>query len=190
MEDFPFAFEILIVDDGSHDKTAEQARTTSARVVQHRQNRGYGEALKTGIRHAKYERIAIIDADGSYPAVGDPASGRAPGRRRDGGGGADRRERRDSPDPSPGQASVDVAGQLPDWRQDPRPELGAAPVPPRARHRVLRPAAVEVLVHHHHHPGRARTVATWWSTSRSTTTPGLASRRSGRSRTRSTSSCW
>ena len=36
-------------------------------MVQHRQNRGYGEALKTGIRHAKYERIAIIDADGSYP---------------------------------------------------------------------------------------------------------------------------
>src|SRR4051812_7543415 len=56
MEEFPFAFEILIVDDGSRDKTAEQARTTNARVIQHRQNRGYGEALKTGIRHAKYER--------------------------------------------------------------------------------------------------------------------------------------
>src|SRR3954469_18432474 len=68
MEDFPFTFEILIVDDGSRDKTAEQARTTGARVVQHRQNRGYGEALKTGIRHAQFERIAIIDADGSYPA--------------------------------------------------------------------------------------------------------------------------
>jgi glycosyltransferase involved in cell wall biosynthesis len=38
------------------------------RVVQHRQNRGYGEALKTGIRHSRFERIAIIDADGSYPA--------------------------------------------------------------------------------------------------------------------------
>jgi len=68
MEEFEFPFEILIVDDGSRDKTAEQARTTGARVVQHRQNRGYGEALKTGIRHAQYERIAIIDADGSYPA--------------------------------------------------------------------------------------------------------------------------
>jgi glycosyltransferase involved in cell wall biosynthesis len=67
MEEFPFDFEILVVDDGSRDRTAEEARTTGVRVVQHRQNRGYGEALKTGIRHAKFEHIAIIDADGSYP---------------------------------------------------------------------------------------------------------------------------
>lgn len=67
MDGFPYEFEILVVDDGSRDRTAEEARTTGVRVVQHRQNRGYGEALKTGIRHAKYERIAIIDADGSYP---------------------------------------------------------------------------------------------------------------------------
>ena len=67
MSDFPYEFEILVVDDGSKDRTAEQARTTGVRVVQHRQNRGYGEALKTGIRHARFDRIAIIDADGSYP---------------------------------------------------------------------------------------------------------------------------
>jgi glycosyltransferase involved in cell wall biosynthesis len=64
---FPYEFEILVVDDGSKDRTAEQARATGVRVVQHRQNRGYGEALKTGIRHARFECIAIIDADGSYP---------------------------------------------------------------------------------------------------------------------------
>jgi glycosyltransferase involved in cell wall biosynthesis len=68
MESFPHEFEIVIVDDGSADRTGEEARATGARVIQHRQNRGYGEALKTGIRHAAYERIAIIDADGSYPA--------------------------------------------------------------------------------------------------------------------------
>jgi glycosyltransferase involved in cell wall biosynthesis len=68
MRSFPYEYEIVIVDDGSADRTGEQARATGARVIQHRQNRGYGEALKTGIRHATYERIAIIDADGSYPA--------------------------------------------------------------------------------------------------------------------------
>jgi glycosyltransferase involved in cell wall biosynthesis len=67
MTAFPYEFEILVVDDGSKDQTAEEARATGVRVVQHRQNRGYGEALKTGIRHARFERIAIIDADGSYP---------------------------------------------------------------------------------------------------------------------------
>jgi glycosyltransferase involved in cell wall biosynthesis len=67
MSGFPYEFEILVVDDGSKDRTAEEARATGVRVVQHRQNRGYGEALKTGIRHARFERIAIIDADGSYP---------------------------------------------------------------------------------------------------------------------------
>ena len=60
--------EILVVDDGSRDKTAERARATGVRVLSHPQNRGYGEALKTGIRHADFDRIAIIDADGSYPA--------------------------------------------------------------------------------------------------------------------------
>src|SRR4029078_11059594 len=79
MDGFQFPFEILIVDDGSREKTCEMARTTSAQVVQHRQNRGYGEALKTGIRHAKYERIAIIDADGSYPASEIPRLAALPG---------------------------------------------------------------------------------------------------------------
>jgi len=68
MDAFPDEWEILVVDDGSADRTAEMARETGVRVVEHRQNRGYGEALKTGIRHARFERIAIIDADGSYPA--------------------------------------------------------------------------------------------------------------------------
>lgn len=61
-------YEVLVVDDGSADGTFAAAETAGARVLQHEANRGYGEALKTGIRHAAYERIAIIDADGSYPA--------------------------------------------------------------------------------------------------------------------------
>src|SRR4051812_43694441 len=58
-------YEILVVDDGSADRTADLARQAGARVIQHPGNRGYGEALKTGIRHAEHEWIAIIDADGS-----------------------------------------------------------------------------------------------------------------------------
>ncbi len=61
-------YEILVIDDGSRDRTAELAERAGARVHRHRGNRGYGEALKTGIRHAQFESIAIIDADGSYPA--------------------------------------------------------------------------------------------------------------------------
>ncbi|MCC7104429.1 MAG: glycosyltransferase family 2 protein [Chloroflexi bacterium] len=61
-------YEVLVVDDGSADATAVVAESAGARVIPHDSNRGYGEALKTGIRFAEYERIAIIDADGSYPA--------------------------------------------------------------------------------------------------------------------------
>ena len=75
MDAFDGDYEILVVDDGSADQTAEAARATGVRVVEHGQNRGYGEALKTGIRHAGFERIAIIDADGSYPAAEIPRLG-------------------------------------------------------------------------------------------------------------------
>src|ERR671939_571357 len=61
-------YEVLVVDDGSADRTAELAERIGARVLRHGGNRGYGEALKTGIRHATHEWVAIIDADGSYPA--------------------------------------------------------------------------------------------------------------------------
>lgn len=60
--------EIIIVDDGSQDETAAIARRCpGATVLQHRHNRGYGAALKTGIRHARHSLICITDADGTYP---------------------------------------------------------------------------------------------------------------------------
>jgi glycosyltransferase involved in cell wall biosynthesis len=60
--------EVLVIDDGSSDGTAQSARRAGARVIQHRTNRGYGAALKTGISSATYDVVAITDADGTYPA--------------------------------------------------------------------------------------------------------------------------
>ena len=60
--------ELLIVDDGSTDRTGELAREAGAEVLTQPVNRGYGAALKAGIRRAKHDRIVITDADGTYPA--------------------------------------------------------------------------------------------------------------------------
>jgi glycosyltransferase involved in cell wall biosynthesis len=60
--------ELLVVDDGSNDATASVARREGAVVISHPQNLGYGQSLKTGILHARHERIAMTDADGTYPA--------------------------------------------------------------------------------------------------------------------------
>ena len=62
-----YKYEIIIVDDGSTDKTKEKVSSTNARLIEHQQNRGYGAALKTGIKASIYDQIAIIDADGTYP---------------------------------------------------------------------------------------------------------------------------
>jgi glycosyltransferase involved in cell wall biosynthesis len=59
--------EIVVIDDGSTDGTAQAARETGVRLLAHPANAGYGRSLKTGLRDATHEWIAITDADGSYP---------------------------------------------------------------------------------------------------------------------------
>jgi Glycosyl transferase family 2 len=64
---------VLVVDDGSRDKTATVAREAGAEVLSHPVNRGYGEALRTGYQYALAsgcERLIQMDADGQH----DPAS--------------------------------------------------------------------------------------------------------------------
>jgi len=58
--------EIIVVDDGSRDGTAEAAAAAGARVVRHPYNKGNGAAVKTGIRNAAGNYILITDADGQH----------------------------------------------------------------------------------------------------------------------------
>lgn len=64
-------WEIIVVNDGSKDRTKEIAERLSSedkriRVVSHKENRGYGAALKTGFENAKYPWVAFIDSDGQF----------------------------------------------------------------------------------------------------------------------------
>lgn len=60
--------EIVVVDDGSKDGTAQIAATLPGVVLlRHPRTRGYGAALKTGFCHARGQLLAFLDADGTYP---------------------------------------------------------------------------------------------------------------------------
>ena len=72
LEIAPNTLEAIIVDDGSNDggqAIIDHLAASHAwlKVVRHEKNRGYGAALKSGIRRATGEFIVITDADGTYP---------------------------------------------------------------------------------------------------------------------------
>ncbi len=64
-------FEVIIVNDGSGDETKEvisylKKHYKYLRVVEHKKNRGYGGAIQSGFKHARYEWVFYTDADGQY----------------------------------------------------------------------------------------------------------------------------
>lgn len=66
--------EVIVVDDGSRDRTAELlSGVPEVRVIRHGENRGYGAALKSGMTAAHGDLIAFLDADGTYPPESFPA---------------------------------------------------------------------------------------------------------------------
>ena len=61
------SYEVVVVDDGSTDDTAEVAERHRVRLIRHPSNRGKGVAIRTGIAEAQGENVVIMDADATYP---------------------------------------------------------------------------------------------------------------------------
>ena len=60
---------VLVIDDGSNDGTTQRARDAGAEVIVHKQNRGKGEAIKTGLRHCLAREVTwviLLDSDGQH----------------------------------------------------------------------------------------------------------------------------
>jgi glycosyltransferase involved in cell wall biosynthesis len=61
-------YEVIVVDDGSGDNTGGEVMKTSARLIRHPRNRGYGASLKTGTVAARGEIVVFYDADNQFEA--------------------------------------------------------------------------------------------------------------------------
>lgn len=64
-------WELLVINDGSKDKTAEvvkglEKKYPGVKLINHEKNQGYGRALKTGFKEAKYPWVAFVDSDGQF----------------------------------------------------------------------------------------------------------------------------
>jgi len=61
-------YEIIVVNDGSTDKTRDVVEKISGiKLINNPRNKGYGAAIKNGVKNSKFDWIVIFDADGTYP---------------------------------------------------------------------------------------------------------------------------
>lgn len=61
-----YSFEVIVINDGSDDASADKARRAGARVISHPYRMGNGAAIKTGIRHARGHIMVMMDGDGQH----------------------------------------------------------------------------------------------------------------------------
>ena len=71
LEEAPFTWEVIVVDDGSHDRSAQITldygeRVPGVRLVKHRNNQGSGQAIWTGVQHAQGMYVIYVPADGQF----------------------------------------------------------------------------------------------------------------------------
>jgi len=71
-EALKYVDEVLVVDDGSTDRTGDIAESSGARVIKHDRNKGVLEALKTGFKAVNCHVIVTLDADGQCPSQDIP----------------------------------------------------------------------------------------------------------------------
>jgi len=72
MQKSPYNFEIVVVNDGSRDRTSDNARKNGATVIDHILNSGAGGATSTGLSYANqhdFDMAATMDADGQHAAT-------------------------------------------------------------------------------------------------------------------------
>jgi glycosyltransferase involved in cell wall biosynthesis len=72
LPEVPAGFSVIVVDNGSHDATADVARGHGARVVGE-SRLGYGAAVQAGVEAATSEFVAVMDGDGSFDPAELPA---------------------------------------------------------------------------------------------------------------------